>query len=60
MKETNVTHNIRVDKNQSNRKVYEAWNHTEWPLSDPKNLQPVDWVFLKTKAVKSLWQLLDI
>lgn len=29
MKETNVTHNIRVDKNQSNRKVYEAWNHTE-------------------------------
>jgi hypothetical protein len=42
MKETNVTHNIRVDKNQSNRKVYEAWNHTEWPLSDPnKEYVPV-------------------
>lgn len=41
MKETNVTHNIRVDKNQSNRKVYEAWNH-EWPLGDPnKEYVPV-------------------
>ena len=25
MKQTNVTHNIRVDKNKSNRAVYEAW-----------------------------------
>lgn len=25
MKQTNITHNIRVDKNRSNRAVYEAW-----------------------------------
>ena len=26
MKETNVTHNIRVDKNKSNRMVLENWD----------------------------------
>lgn len=35
MKQTNVTHNIRVDKNRSNRAVYEAWGGDEWPISDP-------------------------
>lgn len=34
MKQTNVTHNIRVDKNRSNRAVYEAWGGDEWPISD--------------------------
>lgn len=42
MKQTNITHNIRVDKNQSNRKVYEAWNGNEWLTSDPnKEYVPV-------------------
>lgn len=42
MKQTNVTHNIRVDKNRSNRAVYKAWASTEWPLSDPnKEYVPV-------------------
>ena len=42
MKETNVTHGIRVDKNQSNRKVYEAWADKEWPISNPnKEYVPV-------------------
>lgn len=35
MKQTNVTHNIRVDKNKSNCAVYEAWGGDEWPISDP-------------------------
>lgn len=35
MKQTNVTHNIRVDKNQSNRKVYEAWGDGDWPIGNP-------------------------
>lgn len=35
MKQTNVTHNIRVDKNKSNRAVYEAWGGDEWPIRDP-------------------------
>ena len=26
MKQTNVTHNIRVDKNKSNRMVFENWD----------------------------------
>lgn len=26
MKQTNVTHNIRVDKNRSNRMVFENWD----------------------------------
>ena len=34
MKQTNVTHNIRVDKNRSNRAVYEAWGGNEWPITD--------------------------
>lgn len=29
MKHTNVTHNIIVDKNKSNRAVYEAWSQDE-------------------------------
>lgn len=29
MKETNVTHNIRVDKNKSNRAIYEAWGRCD-------------------------------
>lgn len=42
MKETNVTRNIRVDKNQSNRKVYEAWCDRDWPISNPnKEYVPV-------------------
>ncbi len=42
MKETNVTHNIRVDKNQSNRKVYEAWCDSYWPVGNPnKEYVPV-------------------
>lgn len=43
MKETNVTHNIRVDKNQSNRKVYEAWGRSdEFLMSNPnKEYVPV-------------------
>ena len=35
MKQTNVTHNIRVNKNRSNRAVYEAWDSGKWPISDP-------------------------
>jgi hypothetical protein len=35
MKQTNITHNIRVDKNRSNRAVYEAWGGDEWPISNP-------------------------
>ena len=35
MKQTNVTHNIRVDKNKSNRAVYEAWSN-EYPIGNPK------------------------
>lgn len=42
MKQTNVTHNIRVDKNQSNRKVYEAWCGRDLPISNPnKEYVPV-------------------
>ena len=26
MKQTNITHNIRVDKNKSNRMVFENWD----------------------------------
>lgn len=41
MKQTNVTHNIRVDKNRSNRSVYETWNE-EWPFGNPnKEYVPV-------------------
>lgn len=35
MKQTNITHNIRVDKNRSNRAVYEACTGDEWPISNP-------------------------
>ena len=35
MKQTNVTHNIRVDKNKSNRAVYEAWCGKDWPIGNP-------------------------
>ena len=34
MKQTNVTHNIRVDKNKSNRAVYEVWCGEDWPISN--------------------------
>ena len=34
MKQTNITHNIRVDKNRSNRAVYEAWADEDWPIRD--------------------------
>ena len=32
MKQTNVTHNIRVDKNKSNRAVYEVLCGEDWPI----------------------------
>lgn len=32
MKETNVTHNIRVDKNQSNRKVLIDWSSRKYGI----------------------------
>lgn len=35
MKQTNVTHNIRVDKNKSNRAVYEACGDDEFPIGNP-------------------------
>lgn len=42
MKQTNVTHNIRVDKNKSNRTVYEAWCGKDWPIGNPnKEYVPV-------------------
>lgn len=34
MKQTNVTHNIRVDKNKSNRAVYEVLCGEDWPISN--------------------------
>ena len=36
MKQTNVTHNIRVDKNKSNRAVYEAWCWEDSSISNCK------------------------
>lgn len=43
MKQTNVTHNIRVDKNRSNRAIYEAWGRCgDYPISNPnKEYVPV-------------------
>ena len=42
MKQTNVTHNIRVDKNKSNRAVYEAWSN-EYPIGNPnKEYVPIN------------------
>ena len=35
MKQTNITHNIRVDKNRSNRAVYEAWADEDLSISNP-------------------------
>ena len=32
MKQTNVTPNIRVDKNKSNRAVYEVWCGEDRPI----------------------------
>ena len=34
MKQTNITHNIRVDKNKSNRAVYEILCGEDWPISN--------------------------
>ena len=34
MKQTNVTHNIRVDKNKSNRAVYDVLCGEDWPFSN--------------------------
>ena len=34
MKQTNVTHNIRVDKNKSNRMVFENWDPERYGIFD--------------------------
>ena len=34
MKQTNVTHNIRVDKNKSNRMVFENWYPERYGIFD--------------------------
>lgn len=31
----NPAYNIRVDKNKSNRAVYEAWCGKDWPIGNP-------------------------
>ena len=43
MKQTNVTHNIRVDKNKSNSAVYEVLCGEDWPISNTiKEYVPVN------------------
>lgn len=43
MKQTNVTHNIRVDKNKSNRMVLEKYDPDDYVPNDPnKEYVPVD------------------
>lgn len=43
MKQTNVTHNIRVDKNKTNRKVFENWNPERDSIFDSgKEYVPID------------------
>ena len=43
MKQTNVTHNIRVDKNKSNRMVFENWDPERYGIFDSgKEYVPID------------------
>ena len=41
MKQTNVTHNIRVDKNKSNRAVYEVLCGEDWPIINNRHKEYV-------------------
>lgn len=43
MKQTNVTHNIRVDKNKSNRMVFENWDpEIDGIFDSGKEYVPID------------------
>ena len=43
MKQTNITHNIRVDKNKANRMVFENWDPDRDDIFDSgKEYVPID------------------